>query len=263
MRLDRPLPLLLLALLLPATGAHALDLDEIKKRGTIRFVAAADEDARMFSHQAGANPGFERELAEGFATLHKLKLEAYAAKTYDDRIPAVQRGDGDVIIGIIETEARRKLVDFTAEVLPARHVVVTRRPSAAVATVAAFKALGKVGLLKGTTWAQAAIDAGLPTASAVSFDDRDKMIQALQSGAIEATVMSASDAVLQVQKDAQLQTGVVVGAEAKAGWAVRKGDAALQNALDEYLDNARKSGAWSRLVAKYFGPAALSVLGKK
>lgn len=262
MRRARPLPLLL-ALLLPAVGVQALDLDEIRKRGTIRFIAAADEDARMFSHQAGANPGFERELAESFATLHKLKLEPYAAKSYDDRIPALQRGDGDVIIGIIETDARRKLVDFTAEVLPARHVVVTRKPAAAVTTVDAFKALTKVGLLKGTTWAQAAVDAGLPATSAVSFDDRDKMIQALQSGAIEATVMSASDAVLQVQKDAQLQAGVVVGAEAKAGWAVRKGDAALQKALDEYIDNARKSGAWSRLVAKYFGPAALSVLGKK
>lgn len=123
--------------------------------------------------------------------------------------------------------------------------------------------LAKVGLLKGTTWAQAAMDAGLPAAAAVSFDDRDRMIQALQSGAIEATVMSASDAVLQIQKDAALQAGVVVGAEAKAAWAVRKGDAALQKAIDEYLDNARKSGAWSRLVAKYFGPAALSVLGKR
>ncbi|MCM2255761.1 MAG: transporter substrate-binding domain-containing protein [Vicinamibacteria bacterium] len=262
MRLARPLPLLL-ALLLPATGVQALDLDEIKKRGTIRFVAAADEDALMFSHQAGANPGFERELAEGFATLHKLKLEAYAAKSYDDRIPAVQRGDGDVIIGIIETDARRKQVGFTAEVLPARHVVVSRKPATAIATVDAFKALGKVGLLKGTTWAAAAMDAGLPAASVVSFDDRDKMIQALQSGAIEATVMSVSDAALQIKKDAQLQAGVVVGPVAKAAWAVRKGDAALQKALDEYIDNARKSGAWSRLVAKYFGEAALAVLGRK
>lgn len=168
-----------------------------------------------------------------------------------------------MIIGIIETEERRKRVDFTAEVLPARHVVVTRKPAAPVATVDAFRALGKVGLLKGTTWAQAAMDAGLPAAAAISFDDRDKMIQALQSGAIEATVMSASDAVLQIQKDAALQAGVVVGAEAKAAWAVRKGDAALQKAIDEYLDNARKSGAWSRLVARYFGPAALSVLGKR
>ncbi len=260
MRLDRLAVPVLLAL---APALHAADLDEIKKRGTIRFVAAADEDPRMFAHQGGANPGFERELAEGFAALHKLQLEPYAAKTYDDRIPAVQRGDGDVIIGIIETEERRKRVDFTAEVLPARHVVVTRKPAAPVATVDAFRALGKVGLLKGTTWAQAAMDAGLPAAAAISFDDRDKMIQALQSGAIEATVMSASDAVLQIQKDAALQAGVVVGAEAKAAWAVRKGDAALQKAIDEYLDNARKSGAWSRLVAKYFGPAALSVLGKR
>lgn len=259
----RKAALSLLAATLVAGTALGADLDEIVKRGSIRFVAAADEDPSMFSHQGGANPGFERELAESFAALHKLKLEAYSAKTYDDRIPSLSRGDGDVIIGIIETEARRKLVDFTAEVLPARHVVVNRKPAAPVATVEAFKALGKVGLLKGTTWAAAAMDAGLPAGAVESFTDRDAMIEAVKAGKIDATVMSVSDAALQMKKDVLLQVGTVVGPVAKAGWAVRKGDAALLKALDQYLDNARKSGAWSRLVAKYFGEAALSVLGRK
>ena len=40
----------------------------------------------------------------------------------------------------------------------------------AVATLETFRGLSKVGLLKGTTWAQAAFDAGLPQASAVLFD---------------------------------------------------------------------------------------------
>lgn len=246
-----------------AVPVSAQDFPELVKRGSVRFIAAADEDALMFSHQAGPNPGFERELAEGFAKLKRLKLEAVAVKSYDDRIPALQRGEGDVIVGIIETEARRKLADFTVEVLPARHVVVNRKPAAPVASVDAFKAMTKVGLLKGTTWAQAAFDAGLPASAAESFDDRDLMIQALKSGRIEATVMSVSDAALQIQKDPQLQAGTVVGALARASWGIRKESPQLKRALDEYIENARRSGAWSRLVAKYFGEAALTVLGRK
>jgi ABC-type amino acid transport substrate-binding protein len=75
--------------------------------------------------------------------------------------------------------------------------------------------------------------------------------------------MSVSDGALMMQKDAELQAGAFVGAAAKAAWAVRKQDAALRKALDEYIDNAHRSGAWSRLVAKYFGEQALTVLGRK
>ena len=36
----------------------------------------------------------------------------------------------------------------------------------------------------------------------------------------------------------------------------------LQRALDEYVGNVRRGSSWSRLVVKYFGDQALSVLGR-
>lgn len=251
----------LLVVLAAATALSAGDLPDLVKRGSIRIIAAADEDPMMFSFAAGTSPGFEREMAEGFAMLHKLKLDPVAAKTYDDRIPTLTRGDGDVIIGIIETEERRKLVAFTVEVLPARHVVVSRAPKV-IKTVEEFKA-EKVGLLKGTTWAKVAIEAGLPAAAAEMFGDRDQMLQALVAGRITATVMSVSDAALAIKKHPELRAGVTVGPPTRASWAIRKEDTKLKAALDEYIDHSRKSGGWNRLVIKYFGEQALSVLGKE
>ena len=245
-----------------AADAAAQDLPEIIKRGSIRVIAAADEDPLMFSFKTGPNPGFERELLEGFATLNRIKLEAVSVKTYDDRIPAVLKSEGDVIIGMIETEARRQKVDFTAEVLPARHVVVTHAPHRVVKTVEEFRA-EKVGVVKGTTWAQAAFDAGVSAAEAQAFTDRDLLLEALQSGKITATVMSVSDAALAIKKNPALQAGVYVGAAAKAAWGMRKEDDKLEKALNEYLENSRRSAAWSRLVIKYFGEKALSVLGRQ
>jgi ABC-type amino acid transport substrate-binding protein len=251
----------LIAALAVASPSGAGDLPDILKRGTIKVIAAADEDPLMFSFKAGSTPGFERELIEGFAALHRIKVEAVAAKTYDDRLPMVNKGDGDVVIGVIETEARKKLVDFTAEVLPARHVVVSRAPKV-VKTVEEFKA-EKVGLLKGTTWAQAALDAGLPAASAEIFADRDAMLEALRAGRITATVMSVSDAALAIKKDPSLKAGVGVGAAARAAWAIRKEDDQLEKALNEYIENSRRAGSWGRLVVKYFGEQALAVLGRE
>ncbi|HET7293963.1 MAG TPA: transporter substrate-binding domain-containing protein [Vicinamibacteria bacterium] len=244
-----------------AAGAYGADLPELKARGVLKVIAQRDEAPEMFAFTAGAAPGFEREMVEGFARLHGLKVEAVAVKTSDDRIPTLSRGDGDVIIGIVETEARRKLVDFTSEVIPARHLVVCRKPKS-IKTVEEFQA-EKVGVVKGTSWAAAALDAGVPAARTEFFPDRDVLLAALKDGKITATVMTVSDFTLAAKRDADLVGGVFVGPAASAGWAVRKEDRQLRAALNEYLDNFRKGPSWSRLVVKYFGEQALSVLGRK
>ena len=43
---------------------------------------------------------------------------------------------------------------------------------------------------------------------------------------------------------------------------MRKQDAELLAALDEYVSNFRAGPSWSRLVVKYFGDQALRALGR-
>src|SRR5262245_1923016 len=92
--------------LLAAAGAAAADLPEIKAKGVLRVIAAADEAPETFSFAGGESPGLERELAEGFARLNGLRLEAVKAKSYADRIPDLNRGDGDLVVAIFDTEDR-------------------------------------------------------------------------------------------------------------------------------------------------------------
>ena len=252
--------LLLLSLGL-APAASAGDLPELKAKGVLRVIAQKDEAPEMFAFGASSAPGFEREMIEGFARLHSLKVEAVAVKTSDERIPTLTRGEGDVIIGIVETEPRKKLIDFTAEVIPARHLVVSRKPKL-IKTVEEFLA-EKVGVVKGTSWAVAALEAGVPAAKTEYFPDRDVLLAALKEGKITATVMTVSDFTLAAKRDASLLGGPFVGPATSAGWGVRKEDAQLKAALNEYLDNFRKGPSRSRLVVKYFGEQALAVLGRK
>jgi ABC-type amino acid transport substrate-binding protein len=53
-----------------------------------------------------------------------------------------------------------------------------------------------------------------------------------------------------------------VGPPRSLAYGVRKADTALLQALNEYIDNVRRTPTWSRLVVEYFGAAAPEILRK-
>jgi len=249
-------------LLSAAARAAATDLPEMKARGILRVIAAADEAPETFSFAGGESPGLDRELVEGFARLQGLRLEPVKAKTYGDRIPSLARGDGDLIVAIFDTEDRRRLVDFTVEIMPTHNIAVTLGTRAAVASVAELKTL-KVGAVKGAKPAEETLEAGVPASALQLFSSLDEMAQALKAGTIDAMVVPVSELAAASRNLKGLVPGTTVGPTGKVAWAVRKQDAALKAALDDYLTNVRKSPAWSRLIVKYFGEQSLAVLGRK
>jgi ABC-type amino acid transport substrate-binding protein len=229
-------------------------------RGVVRALVAADETPEMFALVDGPRPGFEREILEGFARLQKVKLEVVPVQGFDNIIPALLKGDGDVICGILDTEARRRQVAFTVEILPSRLVAVTRRPR----TIATLRELAaeRVGVVTGTAWGEAAVAAGVPASRIDSFPDMKGMLDALRGGKVAASVMSLSDFVLLRGREPDLVPGPFLGEIKTAAWAVRKDDGVLLHALDEYVDNLRRTPSWGRLAVTYFGDDALSLLGR-
>ena len=227
----------------------------------LKVLVAADEVEETFSFRPGEAPGLERELIEGFSRLHKLEMKPVPVKDFSDIIPALLRGDGDVILAINDTPARRKQIDFTREVLPSRHVVVTRKPDGAITTLDALRA-ARVGVSFGTTWAEAATAAGVPASKLVDLGDIKAILSGLRTRRITAAVITLADLTLALRTDPDLQPGMFLGQAGSAAWAVRKGDPELRRALDEHLDNSRKTGSWSRLVVKYYGAGALQVLDR-
>jgi ABC-type amino acid transport substrate-binding protein len=247
---------------LPAAVA-AVDFAEIQARGSLRVIAAEGEQPEMFDFDGDpAKPGLEREMLEGFARLKRLKLEVVPVKAFSDRIPALLRGDGDVIVGLVDTPERRKLIAFTAEVLPVRHLVVTHKPAAPVRSVEEFRTR-KAGTIRGTTWSRETQAAGVPEDQVQYFPDTEPMLQALAAGRIDAAVMTISDFTLAVARHPGLEAGVLLGEASRAAWGVRKEDAKLKAEIDAYIENLRSGASWNRLVVTYFGEKALTVLGRK
>jgi ABC-type amino acid transport substrate-binding protein len=167
-----------------------------------------------------------------------------------------------VIVAIFDTEDRRRQVAFTAEVMPTHNVAVTLKPAPAVSDLAALKALAAVGAIKGAKPAEEAADAGIPPSALKLFETRDGMLEALRARQVAAVVLPISELALAAREFPDLQAGTTVGPPGRIAWAVRKEDATLRGALDEHLQVVRQGAIWSRLVVKYFGDQALSVLGR-
>ena len=235
---------------------------QIRARGSVRVLAAADEDPVWFSIRKSESPGFEREVLEGFARLHKLRFEVVPVVRWEDAIPMLLRQEGDVLGGVSITPERRQRVDFSAELLPARSIVVTRRPAPAVRTLAELRA-ARVVIVPNTTWAEALEKAGVPVSRALRVEDISGAVEAIQTGHADATVTGVVDFLLQRRKNRDLEAGLALGEALSSAWAVRKSSPELRQALDAYLGELRRGPNWSRLLVKYFGDDAPAILGRE
>ena len=252
------LPALLVALT-SAPLSSAADLDQVEKRGELRVLAMVDDPKdEFFTDRPGV--GLDRELLEAFAALHKVKLVVVPAPAWDRLVPMLQEDRGDVVAGrVTVTDARRRLVDFTAEVFPTRAVVVTRKPHRVVASVEELRR-EKVGTVKGTSLANAVAAAGVPPGTIDDSIPSGGLPAALKAGPVTAVVLGIENAITERRKDPALQVGVFLGPPESLAWGVRKGDRALLAALDEYVARVRRTPTWSRLVVKYFGDEAPEIL---
>jgi ABC-type amino acid transport substrate-binding protein len=245
-----------------AAPSECLDLAELRKAGVLRVIVAADEQPGRYNGEKGGASGFDGELLASFARLQKLKLETVKVPRYDDRIPALLGGKGDLIIAILETPERRTRIAFARQVLPARWTLVThvRRPPLTKAEQLADE---KMGILDGAaTWLQAALDAGVPRAKLKMFPSLPALLQGLGIGEITATVMPVTDFGIAAQKHSFLQPGPLVGVATSDAWAVRPADTQLLKALNDHLEAVRATPAWNSLATRYFGREASRILSK-
>lgn len=252
-------PLLVVSLALAGT-ISAADLEAIQKRGSLQVLTWQDNLDELFSARDAGAPGLEREVLQGFTDLRGLRLEIVPA---EDPVAALLAGTGDMIAGgLVATEARRRQVSFTSELFPIRHVVVTCRPHAPIASLEELRR-ARVGTERGTSWAEQARAAGVPAENLdESFASPAEVLRALKAGTVSATVMSVVWAMVEQKRDPRLELGLFVGPASSLGFAVRKDQPELLAALDAYVANVRRTPTWSRLVVKYFGDDGLEILKK-
>ncbi len=247
-------------LVLVASTAVA-DLGEIKQRGTLRVLVSVDEMPEMFSLEASETPGLEREMVEAFSRAHGLDVEVVPVENWERIIPSLVEGKGDLIIGIVDTESRRERIDFSGQTLPARHVAVNRKPAPPIGDLEALRA-ARVGVVVASSWAEAALDAGVEPHRIVAYELRQGAIEALRRGEVQAMVMTLTDFAQARASDPELQVGLFVGKNLSGAWGVRKEDPQLRAALTSHLEALQGSVFWGRMVLRYFSEDAVALLAQ-
>jgi ABC-type amino acid transport substrate-binding protein len=244
-------------LLLVVVGPASADLPAAKTRGKLEvlFVPGSPEFIDLEKHT-----GFDMEILEGFGRLHRLDVTWVPVKSWDQLIPTLNAGEGDLAAGgITVTPVRQKAVRFTAEVFPSRHVMVTRKPHKIVQTAAELRE-EQVGTIRATSMAEIVALAHVPAANIVDTFPSGGLPAALREGRITATVLGLEDALVAQRADPTLQIGGFVGPRQGLAYALRNEDGSSRAALDDYITNLRRTPSWNRLVVKYFGDLALDIL---
>jgi ABC-type amino acid transport substrate-binding protein len=245
------------ALVLAAVTPAAADLAEAKARGRLEvlFVPGSPEFVDVEKHS-----GFDMEILEGFARLHRLDVAWVPVKSWDLLLSTLNDGAGDLAAGgITTTAAREKIVRFTTDVFPSRHVMVSRRPHRVVQTVDDLRE-EKVGTIRGTSIAEVVALARVPPSNIDDTFASGGLPAGLKEGRITATVLGVEDALVAQRADSALQLGGFLGPRQGLAFALRSRDRVARAALDEYIANLRRTPSWNRLVVKYFGDVALEIL---
>ena len=247
------------ALVMFAASASA-DINDIRKRGQLR-VLVTEGTPQFFAWKAGARPGLEREVLQGFCRLQRVDMAIVPVPSRATLLQALLKGEGDVAAGALSaTGAVDDGLLFSSEVLPTRHVVVTRKPSHSVLTLDELRAQTKVGTSRGTALAEAVSGAGVPAAQVDDSLAPDGLLAALKAGKVSSCVVGVEQALPAHREDPDLLLGMYLGGKVSLAFALRKDDVQLRGALNEYIGNMRRSAAWNRLVLSYFGDAAADIL---
>jgi ABC-type amino acid transport substrate-binding protein len=251
------------ALVACAVSVSAADLAAIRQRGALRVLGVPDDkEGDFLAMKAGTPIGFDVEILLAFARSEGVRLELVPLTEWAALGPALAADKGDVIGGrYTASPARAHRYAFTDEVFPTRTVVVTRKPHPPVKAVDQL-AKERVGTIRGTSLAEAALAAGIPAARLDDSIVSGGLSDALRGGKITAAVWAVEGAIISQRRDPELEMGAFLGPAQSLAYAVRFEDKALLAALNEHIRSLRRTGAWHRLVEKHFGAASLDVIRK-
>jgi len=175
---------------------------------------------------------------------------------FEGLIPALQAGQIDVIAsGMTITEERKKVVDFTIPYWEADQAIIVVKGSTFRPANLSDLAGKKVGVQTGTTAESLVNDYVSSTGTQIDVRSYTSYILAVQdliNGRIDAVVVDTPVAQT-LSRMYNVEISGVIETGEKYGFAVRKGNTELLNALNSALQEVLSSPDWSQIIAKYLG----------
>jgi ABC-type amino acid transport substrate-binding protein/nitrogen-specific signal transduction histidine kinase/ActR/RegA family two-component response regulator len=220
-----------------------------------RLVVGGDEDYPPFEFidQHGLPAGYNVDLIRAVARELGLEIDIRLGPWAEVR-RALQRGEIDVIQGMLYSPARDRDFDFTAPHTVNHYVAVVRAGEGDPPATAAALAGKRIAVQRGDLMHDWALERGLGGALAL-VADQEQALRQLAAGEHDCALVSRLTALYEIE--AQGIAGLRVGkrALASAGYcfAVDQGQDALLAKLGEGLKILEETGEYRRIYEKWMG----------
>lgn len=240
-----------------------VDLDGIRKRGVLR-VLTRNSPVTYFLHR-GEQAGFDFRMAKLAAEALKVRLEVVVPPTYEQLIPWLKEGRGDVIAAALTaTPERAKEVAFSTPYLYVDEVLVQRAGAEKPASLDALKGQS-IHLRKSSshyaTLSALAAQHGFTLVEEPEDMDTETLIDRVARGEIPYTVTDshilAAERVYRDDVEAALTLpgqGEPAGKDGHYGiaFAVRQGNPKLKAFLDGFVKKTYRGVEYNVARRRYF-----------
>ncbi|WP_339900102.1 transporter substrate-binding domain-containing protein [uncultured Gilvimarinus sp.] len=216
------------------------DWPAIKKRGVLRLLVPRREYTGL-PRTGMPTDGF-RDLAEAFARDNGLRAEWIVKDSLAELIPALQQGEGDLIVNHLTRTAERELqVAFSLPLSRATERVVTAGGGKPVASIEQLAELALV-VPKGSSYQQT-LQRLMAENPELNFDvterphdgNPDTLVDLVVNGDFDATLLDGNVAETLSQYREDFTLGLSVSPTRPVAWAMRIDAEQLRSRLNRYL----------------------------
>ncbi|MCL6600715.1 MAG: transporter substrate-binding domain-containing protein [Alicyclobacillus macrosporangiidus] len=238
-----------------STGSAASLLDQLKSgQRTLEVGTDATFPPFEFTDAAGQKMGFDIDLVNDITKQIGIPKVDFKQVPFAELVPDLTANHIDMAASAIYiTPEREKVVDFSTTYFPGGLTILVKDSNQTIhgpKDLAGKRVAVQVGT-KSVNW----LKQNVPSAQLVVVQTNDQMFNSIQTGQADAVVTGYPAARYYIQKHGGAKTVGPLLTKEEYGFAFRKSDKDLLNAVNTALDALQKDGTIKQLEIKWFGEA--------
>jgi len=232
------------------------DLREIKKRQFLR-VLTRNNPACYYIHR-GVSMGFEYELIKKFAKMNNMEILIIVPPEWDDMIPWLLEGRGDIIAGSMALTKKRKNIPgiaFGKTYYSLQQALFCKKSDCSIKTLSDLKNREVFVRKNSVYWdtleelQQKGVKFKLSPAP--QSMETYEIIEAVEKGKFDLTV--ADKKFIEFAKVGhKISAPLLIGDELRYAWAVRRENSELKQAVDNFFKKEYRGEFYNILYKRYF-----------
>ncbi|MDO5068893.1 MAG: basic amino acid ABC transporter substrate-binding protein [Neisseria zoodegmatis] len=245
------------AFALSACGGQSSDNKQTAAAGEKVYRVATNAEFAPFESKNSNNEiqGFDIDLMNAMAKAGNFKVE-YKHQPWNSLFPGLANGDVDILLSAITiTDDRKQTMDFSDPYFKITQVILVQKGKD-IKSIDDLKNSQKVGVVTGQTGDLAASKIlGNDSPKIARFETLPLVIKELENGGLDAVISDSAVVGNYVKNNGNKGFNMIAPPDFEVenyGIAVRKGDTATLNMLNDALKKVRENGDYDKVQKQYF-----------